>query len=472
MDKQGVYDVLFIGAGPGGYVAAIRARQLGLSVAVVEKDRVGGTCLNRGCIPSKSFLRSAELYRNALAGESYGIIAEAISLDFKLVKNRKQKVVAQLAKGIDFLFKKNQIDYYSGHGKISGDFNGAKLIEVVSATGEQLSLLSRNVIIATGSRPRLLPGIKIDGKQIITSDEAFEMNDLPASIVIVGGGVIGMEWASLLHDFGVEVTVVEYLERILPFEDEEISKELTRVMKKRKVKIITNGKVLSQSIKLGDKSVSLIVEIGDKHEELTAERVLIAVGREAVIDKLGLEQTGVEIERETIKVNQFYQTHDPQIYAIGDCIGGLQLAHVASNEGVAVVERLAGKLVEQVNEELVPKCTFSFPEIASIGLTSEQAKERGYTIKIGKSNFRGVGKALIYGESDGFVKVVVDETTEKILGIHMIGPQVTDLIMILGTAKLLGSKISEISEMVYPHPTLSEVIAESILNISNRQIHS
>ncbi len=472
MDQQKIYDLLFIGAGPGGYVAAIRARQLGLSVAVVEKDNVGGTCLNRGCIPSKAFLRSAELYRNTLAGESYGIIAEAVSLDFEKVKERKRKVVAQLGKGIDFLFKNNQVDYYPGHGQIAGDADGIKLVEVVSANGEKLSLRGKNLIIATGSRPRLLPGIKIDGKQILTSDEAFEMADLPTSILIIGGGVIGMEWASLLHDFGVRVTVVEYLDRILPFEDTEISKELTRVMKKRKLKIITGGKVLSESIKLNKDSVSLLVERKGKQEELRVDRVLVAVGREAVIDNLGLEQTAVEVEKGAIKVNQFYQTADPQIYAIGDCIGGMQLAHVASNEGIAVVERLAGNLAERVDEMQVPKCTFTFPEVASLGLTTEQATEQGYTFIIGKSNFRGVGKALVLGESDGFVKLIVDQATEKILGVHMIGPQVTDMIMVLGIAKLLGSKVSEFSEMIFPHPTLSEAIAEAVLNIGNRQIHS
>ncbi len=472
MDMQKIYDVLFIGAGPGGYIAAIRARQLGLSVAVVEKDRVGGICLNRGCIPSKAFLRSAELYRNALAGEDYGIIAESIGLDFEKVKARKVSVVEQLVKGIDFLFKKNQIDCYRGHGKITGATGGTKVVEVSAPPGEKLSLSAKNVVIATGSRPRILPGIKIDGEQIITSDEAFEMADLPVSIVIIGGGVIGMEWASLLNDFGVQVTVVEYLERILPYEDEEISKELTRVMKKRKVKIITGGKVLADSIKQNSDSVSLVVEKGEKQEELAAERLLVAVGREAVIDNLGLELTAVDIDRGVIKVNQFYQTADPQIYAIGDCIGGLQLAHVASSEGIAVVEQIAGNSAEQLNDELVPKCTFTFPEVASMGLTAEQAVERGYTIKIGRFNFRGIGKALVMGESDGFVKLVVDSASDKILGVHMIGPQVTDLIMVPGVAKLLGSKVTEISEMIYPHPTLSEAIAEAILNIDNRQIHS
>ncbi len=472
MAEQKIYDVLFIGAGPGGYVAAIRARQLGLSVAVVEKDFVGGTCLNRGCIPSKVFLRSAELYRNALAGESYGVIAQKVSVDFEKVKERKRDVVAQLGRGIDFLFKKNKIDYYSGHGMIAGDASGVKFIKVLSADGKSSVLRSKNVVIATGSRPRMLANIKVDGKKILTTDEAFEMAELPASIVIIGGGVIGMEWASLLNDFGVEVTIVEYLDRILPSEDIEISKELTRVMKKRKIKIITGGKVLAESIKLNDDSVSLTIERKEKQEELITERILVAVGREAVTENLGLESTAVELDRGTIKVNDFYQTADPKIYAIGDCIGGLQLAHVASSEGVAAVEHIAGNSAEQVDDRLVPKCTFTFPEVASIGLTAEQAKEQGYSTEIGKFNFRGVGKALVHGESDGFVKLVIDETTEKILGVHMIGPQVTDLIMVLGITKQLESKVSEISAAIYPHPTLSESIAEAVLNIKNRQIHS
>jgi len=477
MEQEKIYDIILIGAGPGGYVAAIRASQLGLSVAVIEKDRVGGTCLNRGCIPSKSFLRSAELYRNTLDGETYGVITDGVKLDFDRVKLRKDSIVDQLVKGIEFLFKKNQIDYYQGIGKLAGEDAGYKLINFYpnnENTEEQNlteRLVAKRIVLATGSRPRVLPGIKIDGKRIVTSDEAFTMADLPESIIIVGGGVIGTEWASLLHDFGVSVTIVEYLDRILPYEDEEISKELTRVMKKRKIKIMTGAGLVADSITLQPNQVTLSVQQKGKLVELAAERVMIAVGREAVVDGLGLEQTIVELERGVIKVNDFYQTTDPQIYAIGDCIGGLQLAHVASSEGLCAVEYIAGLSEHRVKNELVPKCTFTFPEVASIGLTEAESIEKGHKVNIGKFNFRGIGKALVYGENDGFIKIVVDQETELILGVHMIGPHVTDMITELGLAKLLGAKYSTLTEMIYPHPTLSEAIYEALLNIDNRQIH-
>lgn len=471
MEQAKIYDVLFIGAGPGGYVAAIRASQLGLSVAVIERDRVGGTCLNRGCIPSKAFLRSAELYRNALAGAEYGVQVAGVSLDFDQVKLRKNSIVDQLAKGIEFLFKKNKIDYYQGSGQLAGQELDNKLVEFRPTEGKPVTLRGKNIVLATGSRPRILPGITIDGQQVVTSDEAFEMADLPESIIIVGGGVIGMEWASLLHDFGVAVTVVEYLDRILPYEDEEVSKELARVMKKRKVKIMTSAGLIADSIRLEPGQVTLTVNHKDKLVELTADQVMIAVGREAVVDGLGLEESLVEIERGVIKVNNVYQTADPQIYAIGDCIGGLQLAHVASSEGIRVVEYIAGLAEKSVADELVPKCTFTFPEVASIGLTEAEALDQGYKLSTGKFSFRGIGKALVYGENDGFVKIIVDEATEQILGVHMIGTHVTDMITELGLAKFLGAKYSALTEMIYPHPTLSEAIYETILNIDNRQIH-
>lgn len=471
MEQAKIYDILFIGAGPGGYVAAIRASQLGLSVAVIEKDRVGGTCLNRGCIPSKAFLRSAELYRNALNSGDYGIQVSDVKLDFDQVKTRKNTIVDQLAKGIEFLFKKNQIDYYQGIGRLAGAESDNKLVEFLPTEGKATLLMAKSIVLATGSRPRILPGITIDGEQLVTSDEAFEMNDLPESIVIVGGGVIGMEWASLLHDFGVAVTVVEYLDRILPYEDEEVSKELTRVMKRRKVKIMTDAGLIADSIRIEPNQVIMNVNHKDKLVELTADRVMIAVGREAVVDGLGLEQSAVEIQRGVIKVNDLYQTADPQIYAIGDCIGGLQLAHLASSEGIRVVEYIAGLTEKSVADELVPKCTFTFPEVASIGMTEGEAVEQGHTIKTGKFSFRGIGKALVYGENDGFVKIIIDEATEQVLGVHMIGPHVTDMITELGLAKFLGAKYSALAEMIYPHPTLSEAIYEAILNIDNRQIH-
>lgn len=471
MDNQNIYDVIFIGAGPGGYVAAIRAAQLGFSVAIVEKDKVGGTCLNRGCIPSKSFLRSAEIYRNTLESEKFGVIVKDVSLDFKLVKNRKKDVVEQLIKGIEFLFNKNKISFIKGYGRISIGKSANKLVDIEKDNGEIETIAAKNIIIATGSKPRILPGLDIDGKYIMTSDEAFEMEHLPKSIIIIGGGVIGMEWASLLNDFGVEVTIVEFLPRILSLEDIDISKDMTRVMKKRKIKIHTNSQVLPESIIIIDNYVELDVMKEEEIIHLKAEKILVAVGREALIKDIGIENSSIKVERGVIKVNEYYQTDEDNIYAIGDCIGGLQLAHVASDEGIKTVEHIAGLIVSKIDNLSVPKCTFTYPEVASIGLSEAEAIEKGYEVKLGKFSFRGVGKALVYGEIDGFVKIVTNVKDNTILGVHMMGPHVTDMITEIGVAKILNAKTNDIANTIHPHPTLSEAILEAALDVDNRQIH-
>lgn len=468
------FDVIFLGAGPGGYVAAIRAVQLGLNVAVIEKDKVGGTCLQRGCIPSKSLLRSAEIYRTAKEGEEFGVKFENITLNFTQVQERKRKVVEQLTKGIEFLFKKNKITLIEGYGRILGSsdlpLNGN--VSVEKHDGEKELLFARNVVIATGANPKSLPGLNIDGKYLLTSDDALEMDELPKSIIIIGGGVIGMEWASLLNDFGIEVTVVEFLPRLLPLEDADISKDITRAMKKRKVKIYTDTKVLSESVKIVDDHVELEAQKGSKTLQLKADKVLVSVGREAVIKDIGLENTKVKVEKGVIQVNDFYQTEEPNVYAIGDVIGGLQLAHVASHEGIVAVEHIAGKEPKPIDYLAVSKCTFTHPEVASVGLTEEEAKEKGYDIKVGKFQFRGIGKALVKGEVDGFVKLIADNKTGELLGAHMIGPHVTDMISEAGLAKVLKATSWDIAHTVHPHPTLNEAIMEAALDVDGKAIHA
>ena len=475
MSEQKQFDVAFIGGGPGGYVAAIRAAQLGFKVAVVEKERLGGTCLHHGCIPSKSLLRSAEIYRNAKEGEEFGIIAQNITFNFAQVQDRKRKVVDQLTKGIEMLFKKNKIEVFEGYGRLVGSPESAPItgnVSVEKANGEKETFTATNVIVATGSRPRSLPGLAIDGTNVMTSDEALEMQELPKSMIIIGGGVIGMEWASLLNDFGVEVTVIEFLPRILPLEDEEISKDMTRVMKKRKVKIHTNTGVIADSVKVVNGQVELEAKKGDQVLQFSAEKVLVSVGRMANTEDIGLENTKVEVERGVIKVNEFFQTNEPNVYAIGDVIGGLQLAHVASHEGIIAVEHIAGKDPHPMDYLAVSKCTFTSPEVASVGMSEAEAKEKGHEVKVGKFQFRGIGKALVHGEVDGFVKIVADKNTNELLGVHMIGPHVTDMISEAGLAKVLKATPWEIAHTIHPHPTLSEAVLEAALDVEGQAIHS
>ena len=475
MSEQNQFDVVFLGAGPGGYVAAIRAAQLGLTVAVVEKERVGGTCLHQGCIPSKSLLRSAEIYRNTKEGEEFGILAENITLNFTKVQERKRSVVDQLTKGIEHLFKKNKITLFEGYGRIMGPsiFSPQSgTISVQKSDGESEMVHGKNVIIGTGSRPRSLPGLEIDEKYVMTSNGALQMEELPKSIVIIGGGVIGMEWASLLNDFGVEVTVVEFLPRILPLEDAEISKDMTRVMKKRKVKLHTDTRVLPESVKVVDGHVELEAVKGEKTIQLSADKVLVSVGRLANVEDIGLENTEIKVDRGVIQVNEYYQTAESHIYAIGDVIGGLQLAHVASHEGIIAVEHIAGKDPKPMDYLAVPKATFTNPEVASVGLTEDEAKEKGIEVKVGKFQFRGIGKALVHGEVDGFVKIVANKETGDLLGVHMIGPHVTDMISEAGLAKVLDATPWEIAHTIHPHPTLSEAVLEAALDVDGKAIHA
>ncbi|MCY7783499.1 MULTISPECIES: dihydrolipoyl dehydrogenase [unclassified Bacillus (in: firmicutes)] len=469
------YDIVILGGGTGGYVAAIRAAQLGLKTAVVEKERLGGTCLHKGCIPSKALLRSAEVYRTACDADQFGVETEGVSLNFEKVQQRKQAVVDKLAAGVNHLMKKGKIDVYNGYGRILGPSIFSPLpgtISVERGNGEENDMLiPKQVIIATGSRPRMLPGLEADGKSVLTSDEALQMEELPKSIIIVGGGVIGIEWASMLHDFGVKVTVIEYAERILPTEDQDISKEMESLLKKKGIQFVTGAKVLPDTMTKTSDEVSIQAEKDGETATYSAEKMLVSIGRQANIEGIGLENTDIVSEKGVISVNENCQTKESHIYAIGDVIGGLQLAHVASHEGIIAVEHIAGLNPHPLEPTLVPKCIYSSPEAASVGLTEEEAKAKGHNVKIGKFPFMAIGKALVYGESDGFVKIVADRDTDDILGVHMIGPHVTDMISEAGLAKVLDATPWEVGQTIHPHPTLSEAIGEAALAADGKAIH-
>ncbi|MCP8967032.1 dihydrolipoyl dehydrogenase [Ectobacillus ponti] len=469
------YDVVIIGGGTGGYVAAIRASQLGLKTAIVEKGSMGGTCLHAGCIPSKALLRSAEVYALAKKSSEFGVVTSGVELDFAKVQERKNKIVTQLHKGVQHLLKQGKIDIYEGYGRILGPSIFSPMPGTVSVEmndgSENEMLIPKNVIIATGSRPNTLPGLELDGTYVMSSDHALQLEELPASILIVGGGVIGIEWASMMADFGVKVTVLEYADRILPLEDHEISKEMQRLMKKKGVQIVTNAKVLPETV-VRDNGVAVKAEHNGEQKEFRADKMLVSVGRRANVENIGLENTDIIVEKGYIKVNDFYQTKESHIYAIGDVIGGLQLAHAASHEGITAVEHMANLQPSPINYANVARCVYSHPEAAAVGITEQEAKEKGHKVKIGKFSFRAIGKALVHGEVDGFVKIVADEETNDILGVHMIGPHVTDMISEAALARVLDATPWEIGKTIHPHPSLSEAIGEAALAVDGKALHS
>ncbi|MDF2038542.1 dihydrolipoyl dehydrogenase [Bacillus sp. CMF12] len=468
------YDLVILGGGTGGYVAAIRASQLGLKTAMVEKGKLGGTCLHKGCIPSKALLRSAEVFATAKHSEDFGVMTSDVSINFSKVQERKNKIVDQLHKGVQHLMKQGKIDVFEGTGRILGPSIFSPMPGTISVEmnngDENEMLIPKNVIVATGSRPRTLPGLDIDGQLVMTSDEALALEEVPSSIIIVGGGVIGIEWASMLSDFGADVTVIEYADRIIPTEDKEISKEMQRLMKKKGVKIVTGAKVLPETLQKGE-GVTISAEVKGSQQEFSAEKLLVSVGRQANTEGIGIENTDIQIEKGFILANEYFQTKESHIYAIGDVIGGLQLAHVASHEGIVAVEHIAGQNPSPIDYSLVSKCIYSSPEAASVGLTEDEAKEKGHNVKTGKFSFRAIGKALVFGESDGFVKIVADKDTDDILGVHMIGPHVTDMISEAGLARVLDATPWEVAHTIHPHPTLSEAIGEAALAVDGKAIH-
>jgi dihydrolipoamide dehydrogenase len=466
-------DVAVLGGGTGGYVAAIRAAQLGKSVVVIEMDKLGGTCLHRGCIPSKSLLRSAEVYAEINESESYGIETTGVKLVFPKVQRRKEAVVEQLHQGVQYLMRKNKIQVIKGKGRVIGPSifsprSGAVAVELED--GDMETVVSNHLIIATGSRPRVLPGLEPDGHAILSSEEALTMEELPTSMIIVGGGVIGVEWASMLADFGVEVTVVEAAGQLLPFEDDEVAKELLRLLKKRGVKVLTDTTVDSSTCQVTADGVTIEARKGEQSQTLTAEKLLVSVGRQANVENIGLENTDIRFEKGIISVNANMQTNEPHIYAIGDCIGGLQLAHAASHEGIRAVNHLAGEKLHPYHTHMVPRCVYSRPEVASVGYTEKEAKKLGHDVVTGKFPFSAIGKAIVYGMKDGFVKVVADRSSGDILGVQMIGPHVTDLIGEAALAQILDATPWEVGEAIHAHPTLSEIIGEAMLAVDGRAI--
>lgn len=442
-------------------------------MVIIEKDKLGGTCLHRGCIPSKALLRSAEVYATIKESAQYGIETSGAQLVFPKVQERKEAVVEQLHQGVQFLMRKNKITVLSGKGRVIGPSifspkSGAVAVELED--GEMETIVPTHLIIATGSRPRVLSGLEPDGEFILSSDEALTMEELPASLIIVGGGVIGVEWASMLNDFGVEVTMVEAANRLIPTEDEDVSREMQRLLTKRGVKVLTGSQVLAKTYGKDEKGVQIDVQKGEETETLSASKLLISVGRQANVENIGLENTDIRVEGGFISVNEHLQTNEPHIYAIGDCIGGLQLAHAASHEGLQAVHHMAGEEFHSVPNHLIPRCIYTRPEAASVGLTEQEARERGHQVKTGKFPFQAIGKSLVYGSRDGFVKVVADEKTNDILGVHMIGTHVTDLISEAALAQLLDATPWEVGQLIHPHPTLSEILGEAMLAVDGQAI--
>lgn len=468
------YDVVVLGGGTGGYVAAIRASQLGMKVAIVEKNELGGTCLHRGCIPSKALLRSAEIYQQTKRASDFGVETENTVINFQKIQERKNNIVARLHAGVKGLMKKGKIDVFYGIGRILGPSIFSPLpgtISVEHADGaENTMLVPKHVILATGSKPKNIPGLEPNGKTILNSDGALQMDSLPKSILIIGAGVIGVEWASMLADFDVEVTVVESLDRILPSEDLDVANEVERQLTRKGITFIKNAKILPETLETGQ-HVKISASYNGENISFEVEKILVSIGRVANTENIGLENTEVQMKDGYVETNHFYQTKESHIYAIGDVIGGMQLAHVASHEGIVAVEHMGNKQPYPIDYHHVSSCIYSNPEAASVGLTEKDARQQNFDIKVGKFPFSGIGKAVVYGEHDGFCKIITDKQTDDILGIHIVGPHATDLISEAGLAKVLDATAWEISKTIHPHPTLSEVIGEAALAVDGIQIH-
>ena len=459
------YDLVVIGAGPGGYVAAIRAAQLGLSVAVVEKDQPGGVCLNWGCIPSKAILTSAEMYEDLKQGERYGIKVSGLSFDYPQVIKRSRQVAGRLAKGVEYLLKKNKVPLLKGAGRLE-----AKNRVVIEASGQEAQQVeAERIVIATGSRERTLPGLEVDGKQVLTSYEALTEQAIPESLVIIGGGAIGVEFAYIYSTFGSRVTIVEMEKQLLPGVDSEIVQELEHSFKKKGIEILTQ--TMFHRLEKYPGRVELILDNAGTLKERTTNKVLVAVGRAPISADLGLEEAGVEIDRGYIQVNEQLQTANTAIYAIGDVNGPPLLAHAASEEGIAAVEYMTGEREKGLDSSRIPACIYCQPQVAVFGLNEEQAQAQGYEVKVGRFPFRALGKALASGHDEGMVKLVVEKEYGEILGCHIVGRGATDLIAEVGLARTLEATTAELSETVHAHPTLSEAIMEAALDAEGRGIN-
>ena len=462
------YDITIIGSGPGGYVAAIRAAQLGLKTAVVEQDKLpGGTCLHRGCIPTKAMLQTAEVLETARHASSFGVRTADPELDIAAMHKFKGKVVRTNAKGVEFLLKKNKVTLLHGRGRLAGPGR----VEVTPTEGEPFIVETTHTILATGSVVAALPGFEFDGKTVINSDDALTLKQVPASMIVLGAGAVGVEFASIYRSFGAEVTVIELLPRLIPLEDAALGVELAKAFKKRGIEVHTGTRV--QKVTPGGKGVEVHAEHNGEPLKLEAEVLLVAVGRRPVTENIGLEGTGVRLDdRGFVEVDEMMRTGEPGVYAIGDLLATQALAHVASHEGIVAVEHAAGASPHPINYEKIPSCTYCQPEVASIGLTEEQARERDHDVVVGTFPFTAIGKAKILGDTRGFVKIVAEKLYDEVLGVHIIGPHATELISEATAALNLEATVESILQAVHAHPTLSEAMGEAALAAHGRAIHS
>ncbi len=457
------YDVVVIGAGPGGYVAAIRAAQLGMSTAVIEDDNLGGVCLNWGCIPSKALLRNAEVLELVQNAGEYGITVGDISHDYGKAIDRSRQVVGRLTGGIGSLFRKNGVEHISGYGTLRGAGS-------ITIDGAERAISADNIIVATGARARQIPGIPVDGETILTSREAIVLREVPDRVVIVGGGAIGVEFADIYHSYGSEVTIVEMLPSLVPLEDEEVSQTLERAFRRRGIGYRTGATVRGITVEEGVAIVT-VADADGAESEIECDKVLVAIGVQGNSEGIGLETAGVNTERGFIPVDDHMRTNVPGVYAIGDVTGKLPLAHVASAQAVTAAEAIAGMNPMPLDYTYMPRATYCRPQIASFGLTERQAAEAGYSFKIGRFPMAASGKALAMGESGGMVKLVVDDEVGELLGAHMIGPEATELLGEVGLSRLLEGTTTELGWLVHPHPTISETIKEAALAIEGEAIH-
>ena len=468
--KNSEYDLIVLGGGPGGYVAAIRGAQLGMKVILIEGEHLGGICLNWGCIPTKALLRASEVHHIVKNLDEFGFSAKEISFDISKVVKRSRNVAKQLSNGVEHLLKKNKVELLNGFGKILDKSGPLRNVEVKDKNGNVVNVVGKNVIIATGARARSLPNIEPDGNAIWTYREAMMPSALPKSLLIIGSGAIGIEFASFYNDMGVDVTLVEVLDRILPVEDHEISTFAKKTFVKQGIKIKTSSKVVG--IKKDAKGIDVSIDANGVVDSLKVDKIILAVGIIANTEGIGLEKTKIRTERGHIMIDQWCETDEPGIFAIGDVTGGPWLAHKASHEGVVCVEKIAGiKGVHPLNMHNIPGCTYSRPQIASVGMTQTKAESDGYDVKIGKFPFMGNGKAIALGEMEGFVKTIFDNKTGELLGAHMIGAEVTEMIHGYTVARTLETTEAELLGTVFPHPTLSEMMHESVLDAYGRAIH-